>query len=83
MPIGQSAGRLIEGGLFGFVNEPSGSRRSRSNFSTKVMIGTSRNRQTSKSLRGLLLDAPVAPLGAASIRPLPNPSPQAGEGRVG
>jgi hypothetical protein len=43
-----------------------GSRPSRSSLLTKAKIGTSRSRQTSKSLRGLLLGAPSAPLGAAS-----------------
>ena len=40
-----------------------GSRPSRSSLLTKVMIGTSRSRQTLEELAGLLLDAPLVPLG--------------------
>src|SRR5260370_14098073 len=52
MPIGQEAGVTSSASDCSISsNRSNGSRPSRSSLLTKVMIGTSRNRQTSKSLR--------------------------------
>jgi hypothetical protein len=52
MPIGQEAGVTSSARACSISsNRSNGSRASRSSLLTKVMIGTSRSRQTSKSLR--------------------------------
>ena len=52
MPIGQEAGVTSSASDCSISsNRSNGSRPSRSSLLTKVMIGTSRSRQTSKSLR--------------------------------
>jgi hypothetical protein len=83
MPIGQEAGVTSSASDCSISSSRSnGSRPSRSSLLTKVMIGTSRNRQTSKSLR-VCSSIPLGAIGAASSGPLPNPPKRAGEGRVG
>src|SRR3984893_5938954 len=67
MPIGQEAGVTSSANDCSISsNRSNGSRLSRSSLLTKVKIGTSRSRQTSKSLRVCSSIPPLAPLGAAS-----------------
>jgi hypothetical protein len=87
MPIGHAAGITSSARDYSISSSRSdGSRRSRSSLLRKVMIGTLRSRQTSKSLRVCSSMPPWRHWGQRPMAPsltLPRRRSQAGEGRVG
>jgi hypothetical protein len=78
MPIGQEDGVTSSARDCSISsNRSNGSRSSRSSLLTNVMIGTSRNRHTSKSLRVCSSMPPLVPLGRRRT-PSPRGRPRSG-----
>jgi hypothetical protein len=76
MPIGQEAGVTSSASACSISsNRSNGSRASRSSLLTKVMIGTSRSRQTSKSLR-VCPSMPLGGFGGGRRAPSPRCRPR-------